>query len=502
MGFLHGVEVLEVSGGTRPISTVSSSVIGIIGTAPNSQAEVKATLATGVVASNNAQTWTAKALGVIGNNIALRLVDPKANSAALSISVTDLTITVNLATSVAGAITTTATQLATAIAAHAGANALVGIANTGASTGAGVVAALNTTYLSGGINEAFPINTPVLVAGSRTEAAALGLTGSLPQALDSILDQTGAVIVVIRVTAGVDDTATMANIVGGTNAGTGQYEGVHAFRAAESILGVVPRILIAPGFTHQRVTTANAVVAELVGVANRLGAIIVVDGPNTTDAAAQTYRGDWGSSRIYMHDPFDLKTDATGAVIQVPASSRIAGQIAKRDNEEGPWASPSNQEVVGIVGTARAVDFVLGDETCRANLLNSTGIATTIRHDGFRLWGNRTLSSDPKWAFLSVRRTADMINDSLKRAHLWAVDRNITANYVTEVTEGVRDYLRHLKKIGAILGGDCWADPALNSPDQIAQGRVYFDFDFTVPSPAERVTFRSHSVDDYFVEIF
>ena len=55
--------------------------------------------------------------------------------------------------------------------------------------------------------------------------------------------------------------------------------------------------------------------------------------------------------------------------------------------------------------------------------------------------------------------------------------------------------------VGAIIGGSCWADPALNTPDQIAQGKVYFDFDFSAAYPAEHITFRSHLVNDYLVEI-
>ncbi|NEU35230.1 phage tail sheath family protein, partial [bacterium LRH843] len=86
-----------------------------------------------------------------------------------------------------------------------------------------------------------------------------------------------------------------------------------------------------------------------------------------------------------------------------------------------------------------------------------------------------TLSSDKKWTFLCVVRTADMIDESLKAAHLWAVDRGITKTYVSDVIEGVNAYLRYLNNIGAILGGSCWADPDLNSADQIAQGKVYFD---------------------------
>ena len=391
--FLHGVEVLEIDAGPRPISTVRSSVIGIIGTAPDADAT------------------------------------------------------------------------------------------------------------------AFPLNTPVLIAGSRREAAKLDMAGdgagTLPGALDSIFDQAGAVVVVVRVAEDSSETATLANVVGGVNAGTGDYEGVHAFLGAESVLGVAPRILLAPGFSHQRPDgDANPVVSELVGIAERLRAVVIADGPNTTDAAAIAYAGDFGSSRVYVVDPWVQKLDAAGNTVSQPTSPCVAGLIAKSDNDRGFWWSPSNQNINGIIGTVRPVDFVLGDASARANLLNEDKVATVIRQEGFRLWGNRTLSADPKWVFLSVRRTADIINDSLLRAHLWAVDRNITKTYVQDVVEGVNAYLRHLTTIGAILGGKCWADPELNTPDQIAQGKVYFDFDFTPPFPAEHITFRSQMTQDYLTEIF
>lgn len=500
--FLHGVEVLQIDAGPRPIETVSSAVIGIVGTAPNSQPEVKATLASGVVASNNAITFTSKLLGVLGNAISIKFVDPKANSAALSVSVSGQDITVNLATSAGGAITTTATLLMAAIAGNTAANALVSAASTGASTGAGVVAAQSMTYLSGGIDEAFPLNTPVLVAGSRLAAAALGTDGTLPDALDSIFDQIGAAVIVVRVAKGVDDAATTANVIGGVNSGTGNYEGVHAFRGAESVVGFAPRILIAPGWTSQRTSTANPVVAELVGIADRLRAVIIADGPSTTDAAAVTYAGDFGSKRVYVVDPRVTKVDSTGATFYAPSSAIVAGLIAKSDNDRGFWWSPSNMDINGVVGTERPIDFTLGDANSRANLLNAKNIATIIRQNGFRLWGNRTLSSDPKWMYLSVVRTADMINDSLLRAHLWAVDRNITKTYVEDVIEGVNAYLRQLVALGAIIGGECYADPDLNTAAAITQGKVYFDFKFTAAYPAEHVTFRSHLVNDYLETIF
>lgn len=504
--FLHGVDVVEIDSGVRPIQTVRSAVIGLVGTAPDSAPAVAAALTTGVVASNNAMTWTAKASGAAGNNITVRLKDPGANSASLSVDVNNGDdIVVNLATSVAGAITSTAAQIKTAVEADTEANALVAVANASTSTGAGVVTAVAATALTGGVDEPFPLDTPRLIAGSRLEAAKLGSTGTLPDAIDGIFDQTGALIVVVRVAVGNDDAATRTNVIGGVDATTGKYEGVHALLGAESALGVTPRILIAPGFTEHVTKTGEEitgapVTTEMVAIADKLRAVIVADGPNTNDADAQAYRDLFGSARVYVIDP-KVKVLLDGVETVKPASPRVAGVICRTDNQRGFWWSPSNQEINGTIGVARPIDFVLGDDTSRANLLNEHEVATIIRKDGYRLWGNRTCSSDPKWAFLSVRRIADMVNDSLLRAHMWAVDRNITKSYIDEVVGGVDAYLRDLKAKGAIINGKCWADPDLNTPENIASGKVYFNFDFTPPYPAEHITFRSILTNDYLSEV-
>ena len=349
-------------------------------------------------------------------------------------------------------------------------------------------------------NTVFPLNKPVLIVGSRREAAKLGVTGTLPIAINGIFDQIGAMVIVVRVEAGEDEAETIANIIGGVDAQTGDYKGVQAFLSAESIVHAAPRILIAPGFTHQRPNNqANPVISSMLVIADRLRAVIIADGPNTNDQDAITWRNDFGNARVYVVDPW-VKI-FTGHEEVVPPSPYVAGLIARSDNENGFWWSPSNQEIYGIVGTARPVDFTLGDANCRANFLNENEVTTIIRQEGYRLWGNRSCSSDPKWAFLSVRRTADLINDSLLRAHLWAVDRNITRTYLDDVVESVNAYLAHLKALGAILGGECYPDPELNTPANIAQGKVYFDFDFTPPCPAERIVFRSHLINDYIKEL-
>jgi len=578
--FLHGVEVVEITDGPRPIRTVRSGIIGLIGTAPDSQQEVKASLLTGVAADNNALTFTSKLEGELGNNTGIRFVDPKANSAALSVSVVNGDITVSLATDADGDITSTAAEVRSAIMAKAEAHALVKVANTGGggatatatlststigsiavtnggsgyltppavviaggggsgatatavltdgvvtsitvnnpgtgyssptvtitpptggSSGAGVVSAFRRQSLADGLNDEFPLNRPVLVAGDAAKAAKLGETGTLPGAMDGIFDQVGAVVIVVRVAEGEDDEDTITNVIGGINTGDDTYEGVHAFLGAESITGFCPRILCAPGFTSQRPDdTANAVVAELVGIAERLRAVIIADGPSTTDADAIEYRGDWGSKRVYVVDPAVKIRNSNGELVNEPASARVAGLIAKMDNDRGFWWSPSNQVINGIVGTAREIDFTLGDQNSRANLLNEQEVATIVRQDGFRLWGNRTCADDPKFAFLSVVRTADMINDSILRAHLWAIDRNITRSFLEDVSQSVNDYIALLTAEGAILGGRCFPSPNLNTPAAIADGKVFFDFEFTPNFPAEHITFRSKIVNDYIEQI-
>ncbi len=338
----------------------------------------------------------------------------------------------------------------------------------------------------------FPLNTPVLIPGSLTEAAKLGTTGTLPVAVKGILDQTGAMIVVVRVAEGEASgegneaitaaEATIANVIGSVSA-SGEYSGVYAFLAAKSKLGLTPKILCAPGFSAQEVVT------ELISIAGRLRAIIVADCPaNATNAELLSFVTNCASARVYAVYPEVINTKNE----TVPASPYVAGVIAKTDNDDGFWVSPSNKAINGIIGLSKPIDFALGDASCRANYLNEQKIATIINQNGYKLWGNRSTAGEGAYQFLCVRRTADVISDSILQSHLWAVDRNIVKNYLTDVTENVNAFLATLKSQGAILAGKCVANKELNTAQNISEGKVYFDFEFTPAYPAEQVTFRAY----------
>lgn len=357
----------------------------------------------------------------------------------------------------------------------------------------------------------FPLNKPVLISGDPTKAAKLDTkgdgAGTLPNAMDAIFDQHHGLVVVVRVDEGADDAATATNVMGGSSAEG--LTGVHALLDAKNVCGVKPKLILAPKFTDKHEKSGddyvkNGVAAELEGVANKLHAIAIIDAPSevdTTDEQVKTIAKLYGSPRIYMVYPY-VSVYRKGALEKEPASARVAGVIARTDAEKGFWWSPSNKEIFGISGIAKSVPFGFGDKACAANVLNEGKVATIIREDGFRLWGNRTCSSDQRWAFLSTRRIADMINESIQQAHMWAVDRPVGRTYFEAVCESVNQFLRTLTQKGAILGGECWVDEDLNSPSEVEQGNVYFDFDFTPAYTAEHITFRSRMTNGYVEEVF
>ena len=304
---------------------------------------------------------------------------------------------------------------------------------------------------------------------------------------------------VVRVTEGGTPAATLTNVLGDPAAQTGVY----ALMTARTVTGQVPRILAAPGFTSTPAASpASPVTLALIIVASRLRGVVIADGPNTTEADAITDRNKFGSDRLYIVDPAVRVFDSvTQGFITRPASAYVAGILSNMDATKGFWWSPSNQIVQGISGTARAISFAISSTETEANRLNEQDVATIIRQEGFRLWGNRSTASDPLWTFLPVRRTADMVYESIEEALLWAMDRPFSAQLLLDIKDTVQSYLNTLKRRGAILGGKVWIDPELNSATELMAGKLYLDFDIEPPAPLEQLTFRAHREGDYYTEL-
>lgn len=323
-------------------------------------------------------------------------------------------------------------------------------------------------------NTKFPLNEPIPMIGDINLMEGMGDNGTLVDAYSQQFKEHGSTTsVMVRVAEGADFTATLANIIGAA----GPQTGIHALRAAQSELGLVPRIFDVPGFTSQRVDNdRNPVVTELMSFASRNRGWIIADGPNTTKEAAVTYAGDWGTPRVYIVDP-GVKVSKNGVNVVRPASPSVTGLMCRVDAEKGFHHSISNQLLNGITGTARPVEFLMGERDCEANYLNERRVATIVRDGGYRLWGNETPSTDPLTKFLAVQRTQDMIMDSVAAAHKWAIDKPFSVQVLLDIAETVNGYLRILKSRGVTLGGKVWIDPTLNTKESWLNGDLFVSYD-------------------------
>ncbi|MEZ1745689.1 MULTISPECIES: phage tail sheath subtilisin-like domain-containing protein [Pseudomonas] len=335
-----------------------------------------------------------------------------------------------------------------------------------------------------------------LITNEREAAAAFGVSSAIYQACKAIYTRTSAVIVAVGVAKAATPAEQISAIIGGV-ALDGKRTGLQALLDGKPKFNAQPRLLVAP-----KHSATEAVATAMDALAAKLRAIAIVDGPNTTDEAAIEYADNFGSKRVYLVDPGVQQWDTeTSATVDAPASAWVAGLFAWTDSQYGFWSSPSNKEFVGITGTSRPVEFLDGDATCRANLLNNAFVTTIIRDGGYRLWGNRTLSSDAKWTFVTRVRTLDMVMDAILVGHKWAVDRGITKTYVKDVTEGLQAFMRDLKNQGAVIDFEVYADPTLNTTSQLAQGKVYWNIRFTDVIPAENPIFQVEVTDQWLTEV-
>ena len=339
--------------------------------------------------------------------------------------------------------------------------------------------------------DAFPLDTPVLVR-SAFEASKLGATGTLVDGVRAFLTAGGGTLVVVRVEEGADTLGTLAKVAGDAILQTG----IHALRAAQSLLGVTPRILFAPGHTHFSPSGGgNPVIAEMVSVCQALRAMGWADAPVTSVADAKAHANDIGSDRITPIYPLVNRFDTQLArnVVDYPS-----GYAAGIEASLPVHVSASNRIMPGIVQVTRPIEHRPQDPDSLSNELNAVGVATIINQGGFRLWGNRSTGSDPLTVFRTSRRSMDAAAVALERSHDWATDRPITPQLAVTIISGVNSYLRRQQSLGAIAGGQASLNPDLNTSESLRAGRLYVDFDLEPSVPLERLTFTMYRNGEYF----
>ncbi|MCD8364776.1 MAG: phage tail sheath family protein [Clostridiales bacterium] len=225
-----------------------------------------------------------------------------------------------------------------------------------------------------------------------------------------IADGAGESATELTVTGNVLDPSavTAEDIIGAYNASTGAETGMEVIRQVYPKLGVVPGILIAPGFSQvAEVGIALAAKAANINGVFKAMAFLDIDTEQAklyTDV--KTVKEDSGFTSEFCYNiwPCCEVGDYIFAGSAI-AAARTAYNDA--DNEDVPSASPSNK-TLSITGTCLADGTEVALDQDQATTVGEYGVATFVNINGYRLWGNHTgaypSSSDAKDIWINVRR--------------------------------------------------------------------------------------------------
>ncbi|KAE9526058.1 phage tail sheath protein [Testudinibacter aquarius] len=344
--------------------------------------------------------------------------------------------------------------------------------------------------------DTFPLNEPVLITNPLAAIAKAGKKGTLAQALDAIADQVNTPCVIVRVTEDdSDDSVTKANIIG-TVTEEGKYTGLKALLTAQSKLSVKPRILGVPKFDDADVAT------ELAGIAQKLRgfAYVSAHGCKTKEEAVAYQKKFSQRELMVIFGDFITFNTATKAKETTYAVERALGLRALIDKTVGWHKTISNVGINGVSGVTKDITFELQDSSTDANYLNEKKVTVPINFNGFRLWGSRTCSDDPLFAFENYTRTAQVLADTIAEAHAWAIDKPITPTLVKDIIEGINAKFRELKNLGYIVDATAWFDGEINSKETLKDGKLYIDYDYTPVPPLENLNFRQRITDRYLAD--
>ena len=195
---------------------------------------------------------------------------------------------------------------------------------------------------------------------------------------------------------------------------------------------------------------------------------------------------------VKIDAPNGQGSDRASRVIAVPPSGHIAGIYARNDTERGVHKAPANEVVRG--GLEPVIQVTKGEQ----DILNPIGVncIRSFTRGGLRVWGARTLSSDPGWRYVNVRRLFNYVEKSIERGTQWVVFEPNDTDLWARVRRDVGAFLLGVWRDGMLFGSSpvqafyVKCDEELNPPDVRDRGQLVIEIGLAPVKPAEFVIFR------------
>ena len=229
--------------------------------------------------------------------------------------------------------------------------------------------------------------------------------------------------------------------------------------------------------------------------------IAVVDGPrNSSLNAIRQFRGKFDSKYAAIYHPWieildPLQRPSQGAPQQrllLPPSGFVTGIYARSDITRGVFKAPANEVVQGLT------KFEININKPRQDVLNPENI-NALRFfpgRGNRVWGARTMSSDPEWKYVNVRRLFIYVEHSIDKGTQFAVFEPNGPKLWANIVRAVEDFLLVLWRDGALLGEKpekaffVRCDRTTMTQNDLDNGRLICLIGIAPVKPAEFVIFR------------
>ncbi len=256
-----------------------------------------------------------------------------------------------------------------------------------------------------------------------------------------------------------------------------------------------------PVFSEQDVFLVQAAMVRQCEAKRDRVALLAVPYGAATDARlgvaeATAWRSRFDSTYAALYYPWIEVVDplrAGGALVRaVPPCGHVAGQCARSDLAVGVHKAPANAPLAWAQGLTAPVD----DAT--QAVLNPRGI-NAIRAfpgRGLRIFGARTVGSDPALAHLNVRRLLLMIAKAIDIALQWAVFEPNDHVTRAKIQLALSEFLAALWRRGALVGATrdeaffVRCDDTLNPPADRAEGRLLAQLGLAPARPLEFVVIR------------